>query len=277
MSGGVIIARNLWDDPAFQNEPFSEREAWVWLICEAQWKPRERRVGKVIVQLDRGQLAHSTRFLAEAWKWSHAKVRRYLDRLEKLKLIRRESGTGVSVVTLCKYNEYQLTPQPSGTEAAQKRHRSGTNHNKDEIREEGKERDTNVSLDLSPPEPASPIAEAVKVYNDAAEQAGWPRVQKMTPTRSKAIKARLSECGGVEGWRIAMDKGKASDFLTGRATGTTPATFDWLSKQSNFAKLMEGNYDNRPNTTRRNSPSYTTAREIAFAAAAIRSPRDDCF
>ena len=152
MSGGVIIARNLWDDPAFQNEPFSEREAWVWLICEAQWKPRERRVGKVIVQLDRGQLAHSTRFLAEAWKWSHAKVRRYLDRLEKLKLIRRESGTGVSVITICKYNEYQLSPQSSGTEAAQKRHRSGTNLNKDEIREEGKERDTNVSLALIAPD-----------------------------------------------------------------------------------------------------------------------------
>jgi len=156
MSGGVIIARNLWDDPAFQNEPFSEREAWIWMICEAQWKPRQRRVGKVIVNVDRGQLAHSTRFLAEAWKWSHAKVRRYLDRLEKLKLIRRESGTGVSVITLCKYNEYQLSPQSSGTEAAQKRHRSGTNQNKDEIREEGKERDTNVSLALVAPKTKPP-------------------------------------------------------------------------------------------------------------------------
>lgn len=126
MSGGVIIARSLWEHPAFQNEPFSEREAWVWMICEAQWKPRNRRVGKVIVHVDRGQFAHSTRFLSEAWKWSHAKARRFLNRLEKLNLIKREIGTGVSRVTICNYNEYQLSPQSTGTVSAQRRHRGGT-------------------------------------------------------------------------------------------------------------------------------------------------------
>jgi hypothetical protein len=148
MSGGVIIARNLWDDPAFQNEPFSEREAWVWMICEAAWKPREKRVGKVIVQLNRGQLAASIRFMAEAFSWHRNKADRFLKRLEKCNLIRVESGTGVNVITLCKYNEYQLTPKSFGTEAGQKRDRSGTNENKGEIREEGKDIDTDVSIGL---------------------------------------------------------------------------------------------------------------------------------
>jgi uncharacterized protein YdaU (DUF1376 family) len=106
-------------------------------------------------------------------------------------------------------------------------------------------RDTNVSLALSAPEPASPLAEAVAIYNQTAEEVGWPRAQKITPARSQALKARLRDCGGIEGWRIAMDKGKASDFLSGRATGSTPATFDWITKQANFTKMMEGNYDNR--------------------------------
>lgn len=133
MTGGVIIARSLWDDPAFQNEPFSEREAWIWMICEAAWKPREKRVGKVIVSLDRGQLAASVRFMAEAFSWHRNKVDRLLKRLEKCNMIRAESGTGVNVITICKYNEYQLSPKSFGTEAGQKRDRSGTNENKGEI------------------------------------------------------------------------------------------------------------------------------------------------
>lgn len=114
-------------------------------------------------------------------------------------------------------------------------------------------RDTDVSLALSAPEPSSPISEAVEIYNDAASQVGWPKVQKLTPARAKVLKARLAECGGVEGWRIAMDKGKSSDFLSGRATGSTPANFDWITKQANFTKLMEGNYDNRNNRNRHNA------------------------
>ena len=137
MAGTVNISRELWDDTAFADDVFSEREAWVWMISEASWKPRTKRVGDYIVDLGRGQLAHSTRFMAETWKWTHSKARRYLERLEKLKLISRETGTGVSVVTICNYDIYQNKPQATGTGPAQDRHRTGTNENKGEIR--GKE------------------------------------------------------------------------------------------------------------------------------------------
>jgi hypothetical protein len=139
MSGGTVnVARSLWDDPAFIDAPFSEREAWIWLIAEASWKPRERRIGKVVVMLDRGQVAHSTRFLADAWQWTHSRVRRFLERLENRHMIERQSGTGVSVICIMKYDTYQNTPQASGTamkpKSAQLRHSSGTNDNKGEIK-----------------------------------------------------------------------------------------------------------------------------------------------
>jgi uncharacterized protein YdaU (DUF1376 family) len=107
-------------------------------------------------------------------------------------------------------------------------------------------RDTNVSLALSAPEPASPLAEAVSAYNETASKAGWPAVQKMTPARSKALRARLKDCGGVGGWRDALARAAESDFLCGRTDKAwTGCGFDWLTKQANFTKLMEGNYDNR--------------------------------
>lgn len=127
-----------------------------------------------------------------------------------------------------------------------------------------KERDTDVSLVLSAPEPASPLAEAVTLFNEAATEAGWSKVQKMTPARSQALRARLRECDGIEGWRIAMDKAKASDFLCGRtAKPWTGCGFDWLTKQANFTKLMEGNYDNREGTGNGKPTGADIARQVA--------------
>lgn len=137
MSGGTVrISRALWADTAFSDEPFSEREAWVWMICEASWKPRERRIGRVVVGLERGQLAGSVRFFADAWGWSKSRVHRFFDRLVKRDMIGTDAGTGVMVITLCKYDEYQAPVTGDGTEAGhtsgQKRDSSGTNEKKGE-------------------------------------------------------------------------------------------------------------------------------------------------
>jgi uncharacterized protein YdaU (DUF1376 family) len=109
-------------------------------------------------------------------------------------------------------------------------------------------KDTTVSLSVSP---ANGLSEAVSIYNQAAAESGWPQVQKITPTRSKQIRARLADCGGVEGWRIAVEKAQASDFLCGRTPKPWSGFgFDWLIKSQNFTKIMEGNYDNRVNTSK---------------------------
>lgn len=89
-------------------------------------------------------------------------------------------------------------------------------------------------------------AEAVALYNASAERAGWPRVQKMNPARHVALKARLRDCGGLDGWRHAVERAEASDFICGRTARPWPGfSFDWLIAAANFTKLMEGNYDNR--------------------------------
>ena len=135
MSKGIVnVSRCLWDDEVFRNEPFTEREAWIWMIAEAAWKSREKRVGGVIVTLQRGQLAHSTRFLSGAWGWSHSRVRRFLDRLENRHMTQRKTDTGVTVICIMKYDTYQNKPSKTGTAPAQQqtqnRHSTGTNENK---------------------------------------------------------------------------------------------------------------------------------------------------
>lgn len=113
MSAGVFaISRGVFDHVAFADEPFTEREAWIWMIGEAAWKARRVRVGSVIVSLERGQLAFSMRFAAAKWKWSEARVRRFLKRLKSDAMIDARSDAHSTQVTICKYDEYQRVSLP---------------------------------------------------------------------------------------------------------------------------------------------------------------------
>lgn len=93
---------------------------------------------------------------------------------------------------------------------------------------------------------AEEIASAVSDYNVAATASGWPTVQKLTTARKAALRARLKDAGGIEGWRIALSKARASPHCNGQNDRGWTASFDFLTQQSSFAKLMEGNYDPRP-------------------------------
>jgi hypothetical protein len=269
MSGTVNISRAIFDHEFFASEPMTEREAWIWLIMEASWKPRKKRAGDVIVDLERGQLAASVRFMASAWKWTPARVQRFIKRLSDLSMIVPKTDTGVTVITICKYNEYQPQPKGSDTGPIQDRYRSDTNEKKDARREEGKE----VSPVGDTPPPIDEIAACVSAYNATAERAGWPKVQTVSRARRLALSQRLRECGGATGWEVALAKAEASDFLNGRTAKPFTATFDFLTQAKSFTKLMEGNYDNR--TSRPSAPDNPTLRAIARAASAFEaSPVD---
>lgn len=126
MSGTVNISRGIWHDVAFKPQPFTEREAWMWMIMEASYKARQKRVGNITVDLERGQLATSIRFMCDAWSWSKSTVDRFLKRLEKRDMIGTDSGTGINVITISKYDDYQNKPKDSGTPPAKKRDSGGT-------------------------------------------------------------------------------------------------------------------------------------------------------
>lgn len=84
--------------------------------------------------------------------------------------------------------------------------------------------------------------DAVESYNSVAEKYGLAKVQHLTAERKSALKARLKECDGLEGWEYALGKIGDSSFLQGK-NGKWKADFDFLIKKSKFIKVMEGAYD----------------------------------
>ena len=80
-----------------------------------------------------------------------------------------------------------------------------------------------------------------------------PQPRLMTGHRQRQLAARwnsgvTSNAGlrsdSIEFWRGLFEHIKQSDFLMGRSNGERPfrATFDFVIKQSNFTKIIEGNY-----------------------------------
>ena len=94
------------------------------------------------------------------------------------------------------------------------------------------------------------ITLAVKAYNEVAERCGLPHVRKMTAARLSKLRARLKDCGGLDGWRDALAKLEASTHCTGGNDRGWRACLDFLLQESSFVKLIEGAYDDK-------HPKYT--------------------
>ena len=84
----------------------------LWLVSEAAWKERTRRIVGRPIELQRGQLVASLRFIASKWRWSEPRVRRFLAVLISEGMIDAKTDTGVTVITICKYDEYQRVSLP---------------------------------------------------------------------------------------------------------------------------------------------------------------------
>ena len=80
------------------------------------------------------------------------------------------------------------------------------------------------------------------MYNDTC--VSFPRLTSLSDARKKAIKARLKTYS-LEDFRKMFFRAEASSFLKGKNDRNWSATFDWMIKDSNMAKILDGNYDDR--------------------------------
>jgi hypothetical protein len=125
---------------------------------------------------------------------------------------------------------------------------------------------------------AETLRAAVEEYNAAARAVGWPEA-KHTPRRVAALRQRLKDAGGLEGWQRALARARGSPFLTGDNDRGWRADLDFLLQAKSFNKLMEGGYDGRPNGQRANGAggpkrSGADAFLAGFAAVAGNDPRE---
>jgi hypothetical protein len=83
------------------------------------------------------------------------------------------------------------------------------------------------------------------MYNEIC--ISFPRLTVLSDKRKKAIKARLNTFS-VEQFGQMFTKAERSSFLKGANDRNWQANFDWLIKDGNFAKVLDGNYDDKKPT-----------------------------
>lgn len=97
------------------------------------------------------------------------------------------------------------------------------------------------------------------MYNETC--VSFPRLTTLSDARKKAIKARLNTYT-VEDFQRLFEKAEASSFLKGANDRNWSATFDWLIKDTNMAKVLDGNYDNRTGSGSGSRPTNRVAQQL---------------
>ena len=98
------------------------------------------------------------------------------------------------------------------------------------------------------------------MYNDTC--VSFPRLTTLSDTRKKAIRARLNTYT-IDDFALMFAKAEASSFLKGGNDRNWSATFDWMIKDSNMAKILDGNYDNKASGMVTNNNGYTSSNKVS--------------
>lgn len=90
------------------------------------------------------------------------------------------------------------------------------------------------------------------MYNEIC--ISFPKCTTLSENRKKSIKARLKTYS-LEDFKNLFTLAEQSDFLKGKNDRNWNANFDWLIKDSNFAKVLDGNYSSKPQYQNNNQTS----------------------
>lgn len=95
----------------------------------------------------------------------------------------------------------------------------------------------------------------IDMYHDIC--ISFPRVIKLSEARKKTIKARLKDYT-IDDFEEMFRKAEDSDFLKGKNDRNWSANFDWMLKESNMVKILEGNYSKKGDAKKTYGEGYGT-------------------
>lgn len=193
--GYIKLHRSLFKHPFFRPAPYCEQAAFSWLLAEAAWKPRQRRVSQFLVELDRGELVASLRHLSDTWMWKVSLVRSFLRRLENSEMVRTRTENGITVVTICNYEVYQGDEAPDETlnskVSAQSEHGDSTVRARSEHKTEELKHSKMEEGNLFSPGPRAELNDQSPGQGDGQSSQQLALIASPPPKKTKAKKPKL--------------------------------------------------------------------------------------
>lgn len=224
------------------------------------------------IPVRRGQLLTSRDKISKDTGLTERRVRTCISRLQTTREISIKTTNKYTIITICKYEEYQYASQngrpaerpaecpPSDLQTTGRATTSIEYKNNNKEISISEDIDTKKSrmaatssafdeAEASEPNEKIPFAEIKELWN--ATCTGFPRLVVISENRRNKIRNRVAEMGGytkaIHLLKKIFEKMQQSKFLKGDNKRGWKASFDWLfENDKNWVKVFEGNYDNKP-------------------------------
>lgn len=227
---------------------------WFKLLCLAG------KMNNSGVFIMNNRVAYTDKMLATIFRMKEATVQLALQTFEQFGMIEVIDG----VITIPNWGKHQNLDQlehkkeymrnyMSDYREKQKLLTSKTNcktNSKSNVRQADKEEEKEIDKDIDIREytavtpPTAPRVDYISIqnlYNSICKS--LPKCTSLSESRKKAIKARVASGYTEKDFETLFCKAEASTFLKGKNKRDWKANFDWLIKDANMAKVLDGNYD----------------------------------
>ena len=138
--GFIKLNRGFFDNFLWNEaRTYSKAEAWLDLIQMARFEASTEIIGGKVIELQRGEIPASRRYLELRWTWGSTKVSNFLKMLTDFKMIKQSLKSGQTTILLLNfgvYNDMQTRDKP---EANQRQTRDKPEANQNKELQEGKE------------------------------------------------------------------------------------------------------------------------------------------
>ena len=248
MDGYVKVYRKLLDNPLVCKDA-DHLAVWLYLLLHATHREHAELFRGEKILLKPGQLLTGRQAIAAKLKLNENKVQRILKTFEKEQQIEQQASNKNRLITICKWQEYQGGVEQQDeqqmnnkrTTAEQQLNTYKNEKNDKNVKNEKKYIDLPAE-DLCK-NPGGFYAEVARLYNEICQS--YPRLTKLSEARKKAIAARKNSGYTLADFQRLFELAEASSFLRGANNRNWQATFDWLLKDANMAKVLDGNYTDK--------------------------------
>ena len=277
----IKITTDIFDDEKIlliESLPDSYAIITVWfkLLCLAG---KQNNNGVFMM----GRIAYTDKMLATIFRMKESTVTMALNTFEQFGMVEIVDG----VITIPNWNKhqtldayekkkerdrlYQAERRANQRALIEKSSKKSSDSNatpspdiaiseEDKEKEEDKELDIDNISDSGESAPQKPSCQQiVDLYHSICKS--FPHVRVLSDARRKAINARLKSYT-LEDFKTIFENAEASSFLKGKNDRNWSASFDWLIADKNIAKVLEGNYADRPKRGKENVPAWMGERQL---------------
>lgn len=230
LNGWVKLHRKILENPIVMKDA-DHFAVWGYLLLNATHAEYSVLFKGKRITLKSGQLLTGRKSIASTLSINESKVTRILKLFENEHQIEQQASNQNRLISIINWDCYQSCEQQNEQQVNNERTTSeqqvNTNKNVKNIKN-----DKNVRSEDS-------CQQVVDLFHSLCPS--YPKIRSISDSRRKAIKARLNAYS-LEDFKTVFENAENSSFLKGSNDRNWTATFDWLIKDSNMAKVLDGNY-----------------------------------